>query len=64
MECMSLTMLGERAYTLKNIEANTDISVARLRNSIRRGNLTPSGKISGAYYVIQSELDKYLKSRR
>ena len=61
MEYMSLTMLGERAYELKHIQANTGIPVRKLRNSIKCGNLKPSGKSSGAYYVIQSELDRYLK---
>ncbi|GEM_PF-2554486 len=61
MECMSTTMLGEKAYTLKNIEANIGIPVRKLRNSIKCGNLKPSGKSCGAYYVIQSELDRYLK---
>lgn len=64
MECMSLTMLGERAYELKHIQANTGITVRKLRNSIKCGNLKSSGKSSGAYYVVQSELDRYLKSRR
>lgn len=58
---MSTTMMGEISYTLKDIQFNTSIMVNKLRNSINKGNLKPSGKTQGSYYVIQSELDKYLK---
>ena len=61
MKCMSSTMLGEVAYTLKDIEYNEGISVVKLRTDIKNGILVASGKSCGAYYIIQSELDKYLK---
>ncbi len=61
MECMNSTMLGEKAYTLKHIENNEYIDISLLRSDIRKGLLKTSGKSNGAFYVVQSELDKYLK---
>ena len=60
MKCMTTTMLGETAYTLKDIEFNENIKITKLRTDIKNGILVPSGKSIGAYYVIQSELEKYL----
>lgn len=61
MKCMTTTMLGETAYRLKDIQNNENIKLSTLRRDIKNGVLIPSGKSYGAYYVIQSELDKYLK---
>ena len=55
---MTTSMLGEDAYTLKHIEYNTGIKVDKLRRDIRKGMLKAYG--SYEYYVIQSDLDKYL----
>lgn len=60
-KCMTSTMLGEIAYTLKDIEFNENIKISKLRNDIKNGQLKPSGRYYGAYYIIQSELDRYLK---
>lgn len=62
--CMTSTMLGETAYTLKDIENNEGVKVSKLRTDIRNGNLKIGGKVYGAYYVVQSELDKYLNRGR
>lgn len=60
--CMSTTMLGQTAYTLKDISINENIELSKLRADIKRGLLKPSGRMSGTtYYVVQSELDRYLK---
>lgn len=54
-------MLGQTAYELKDIEYNEGIKVNKLRKDIKNRILVPSGKTCGtAYYVIQSELDRYL----
>jgi hypothetical protein len=58
---LNSTMLGETTYLLKHIENNEGIKVRKLRADIKSGLLKASGKINGAYYVIQSELDYYLK---
>ena len=60
-KCKNTTMLGETAYTLKDIEFNEGIKITKLRVDIKNGILVASGKSFNAYYVIQSELDKYLK---
>jgi hypothetical protein len=57
---MSITMLGETAYTLKDIEFNEEIKLSKLRKDIKNKVFHPSGKLAGAYYIVQSELDKYL----
>lgn len=60
---MNTTMLGETAYRLKHIENNTGIKVSKLRRDIEKGKLK-AYKNCGMYYVIQSDLDKYiLKSK-
>ncbi|TAN63847.1 DNA-binding protein [Paraclostridium sordellii 8483] len=56
---MNTTMLGETAYLLKHIENNTGIKVSKLRRDIGKGKLK-AYKNCGMYYVIQSDLDKYL----
>ncbi|WP_251862421.1 hypothetical protein [Clostridium sp. Marseille-Q2269] len=61
MKRMATTMLGETVYTLKDIEHNQGIKVTKLRTDIKNGILVPAGKQLGNYYIIQSELDKYLK---
>lgn len=58
---MPITILGEKLYTLKDIEFNENIRTPRLRTDIRNGILVTSGKLLGTYYVTQKELDKYLK---
>ncbi|BDB03497.1 hypothetical protein [Clostridium botulinum] len=61
-KCMPITILGEKLYTLKDIEFNENIRISRLRTDIRNGILVTSGKkLLGTYYVTQKELDKYLK---
>jgi hypothetical protein len=60
-KCINVTMLGETAYTLKDIESNESVKISKLRTDIKNEILIPSGKCSGAYYVIQSEMDKYLE---
>lgn len=57
---MSITMFGETAYTLKDIEFNEEIKLLKLRIDIKNKILHPSGKLFGTYYIIQSQLDKYL----
>lgn len=60
--CMTSTRLGETAYTLKDIEYNEGIKVSQLRADIKNGILKPGGKAYGTtYYIIQSELNKYLR---
>lgn len=56
---MTTTRLGETAYLLKHIEHNHGIGVTRLREDRRKGKLK-AYKESNGYYVIQSDLDKYL----
>lgn len=56
---MNTTRLGETAYLLKHIENNTGIKVSKLRRDIGKGKLK-AYKTCGMYYVIQSDLDKYL----
>lgn len=61
-KCISVTMLGETAYTLKDIEINEGIKVNKLRTDIKNGILQVAGKICGtSYYIVQSELNKYLR---
>lgn len=59
--CMSSTRLGETAYTLKDIEFNEGIKVSKLRRDIKNRILYTSGMQNGAYYIIQSQLNRYLR---
>lgn len=59
---MHVTMLGETAYYLKHIEHNTGVKVSKLRRDISSGALK-AYKSANSYYVIQSDLDKYLNSK-
>lgn len=61
---MNVTMLGETAYLLKHIEHNNGIGVTRLREDIRKGLLKAHRGSYGRYYVIQTDLDKYLNSKQ
>lgn len=56
---MSSSMLGETAYLLKHIESNTGIKVSKLRRDIKTGALK-AYKTGNSYYVIQSDLDRYI----
>lgn len=59
---MSTSMLGETAYYLKHIEHNIGIKISKLRRDINLGILK-AYKSGNCYYVIQSDLDKYMKNR-
>lgn len=60
MRCMPYTMSGQKAYKLKDIAHNCDLKLTRLRYDVRMGYLKPAGKSDGAWYILQSELDRYL----
>jgi len=57
---MKSTMLGEKAYRLKHIAHNIDRSIETIRRHVRSGRLT-AYKVCGEYYVVESDLIKYLK---
>ncbi|APC41553.1 hypothetical protein [Clostridium estertheticum] len=61
MQRLNSTMLGQVAYTLKHIAHNEGIELAKLRYDIKVEKLVPSGKTCGCWYVVQTELDRYLK---
>jgi len=57
---MKSTMLGEKAYRLKHIAHNIDRSIETIRRHVRSGELK-AYKNGGEYYVVESDLIKYLK---
>ena len=59
-ECMKTTMLGEKAYRLKHIAHNLDRSIETIRRHVRSDKLK-AYRVGGEYYVIESDLKKYLK---
>jgi len=60
LTCMTVTMLGEKAYRLKHIAHNIDRSIETIRRHVRSGGLK-AYKNGGEYYVVESDLIKYLK---
>lgn len=63
MESMSTTMLGEKAYRLKHIAANTERNVETIRRAVRAGKLK-AYKVGGEYYVIETDLIDWLKGNK
>lgn len=61
IKCMGATRNGEKAYTLKDISHNEKLTIPKLRYDIKVGALKPDGKSMGSYYVLQSELNRYLR---
>lgn len=59
-ECMVTTMLGEKAYRPKHIAHNLGKNVVTVRRWIRSGKLK-SYMCVNSYYVIESDLIKFLK---
>jgi DNA-binding CsgD family transcriptional regulator len=59
-KCMSTTMLGEKAYRLKHIAYNLDRHIETIRRHVRNGKLK-AYIAGGEYYVIESDLNKYLR---
>lgn len=59
-QCMNTTMLGEKSYRIKHIANNIGRSVETIRRHVRTGKLK-AYKVGKEYYVIQSDLDKYLR---
>lgn len=60
MESMNSTMLGEKAYRLKHIAHNTERNIETIRRAVRKGTLK-AYKNGGEYYVIETDLIKWLK---
>ena len=59
-QCMTVTMLGEKAYRLKHIAHNLDRNIETIRRNVRSGKLK-AYKSCGEYYVIESDLIKFIK---
>lgn len=59
-ECMKTTRLGEKSYLLKHIAHNLDKNIETIRRHVRSGKLK-AYRVGGEYYVIESDLNKYLK---
>jgi len=57
---MTVTMLGEKAYRLKHLAHNLDRDIETIRRHVRGGKLQ-AYKSGGEYYVIESDLIRYLK---
>lgn len=60
MEKMNVTMLGEEAYRIKHVAHNLDRNIETIRRHIREGKLK-AYKSGGEYYIIKSDLEKYIK---
>lgn len=59
-KCMKSTMLGEKAYRPKDIAYNLGKNIETVRRWIRNGKLK-SNYCGGQYYVVKSDLEKFLK---
>lgn len=51
---------SQKAYSLKNVAAQIDVSVPFIRKEIRNGNLKAK-KVGARVLVLSSELDRYLE---
>jgi len=63
LTCMKSTMIGEKAYRIKHIAHNIDRDIETIRRHVRSGKLQAC-KSGGEYYVVESDLIKYLKEVR
>lgn len=61
-EHMTTTMLGEKAYRIKHVAHNLGVNVETIRRHVRSGKLK-AYKPGGEYFIIQSDLDKYLEGK-
>lgn len=59
-QCMTTTMLGEKAYRIKHIANNLGRNVETIRRHVRTGKLK-AYRNGGEYFVIESDLLKYIK---
>lgn len=61
---MDLTFCGQKAYKLKEIAEMENIPLKKLRLDVKNKILIAHGKSNGAWYVLENELDNYLKILR
>lgn len=59
-QCMTTTMLGEKAYRIKHIAHNLGRNVETIRRHVRSGTLK-AYRNGGEYFIIESDLIKYIK---
>ena len=58
--CISTTMMGEKAYRIKHVAKKLDLSVETIRRYVRSGKLE-SYHFSKEYFITESQLNKFIK---
>jgi predicted site-specific integrase-resolvase len=61
-ECMSTTMMGEKAFRTKHLSKILGVSVATVQKYLRTGKIKtyPRHYMGHEYYVTESQLREYL----
>jgi len=61
-ECISTTMMGEKAFTTKHLSKILGVSVATVQRYLRTGKIKtyPRRWMGNQYFVTESQLREYL----
>lgn len=61
--CISTTMMGEKAYKLKHIAKLLNLNIETIRRYVRTGKIE-SYKFSKEYFITESQLNKFLEKSK
>lgn len=61
--CISTTMMGEKAYRIKHIAKILNLSIETVRRYVRSGKLE-AYRYTSEYFITQSQLDKFIENTK
>ena len=62
-DCISTTMMGEKAYRIKHLAKLLDLSVETIRRYVRSGKMA-SYRFSKEYFITESQLNDFIEKSK
>ena len=62
-DCISTTMMGEKAYRIKHLAKLLDLSVETIRRYVRSGKIS-SYRFSKEYFITESQLNDFIEKSK